>query len=89
MDKFTYGKYNIGVNHEHLFLALMKFNNTKLNNLNIKNKASSVDLHLPNRNIYIELKYRQLSSDDYNTTLFYKKGDIWTSSKKLSEAKFV
>ena len=51
MDKFTDGKCNnIGVNHEHLFLALMKFNNNKLNNLNIENKASSVDFHLPNSN---------------------------------------
>ena len=58
MDKFTDGKYNIGVNHEHLFLALMRFNNIKLNNLNIGNKASSVDLHLPNSNIYIHILNR-------------------------------
>ena len=65
----------------------MRFNNITLNNLNIKNKASSVDFHLPNSNIYIELKYRQLSSDDYNTTLFDKiKVDLWLKSKKLSQA---
>ena len=33
MDKFTDGKYNIGVNHEHLCLALRRLNNLKLNNL--------------------------------------------------------
>ena len=65
----------------------MRHNNIKLNNLNIKNKASSVDLQLSNSNIYIELKYRQLLLNDYNTTLFDKrKVDIWPSSKKLSEA---
>jgi len=68
-------------------LALLRFSSVTLNNLNIKNKASSVDYHRPNSNIYIELKYIQLSSDDYNTTLFGKtKVDIWNSSKKLSEA---
>ena len=86
MDKFTDESYNIGVNHEHLFLALMRFNNNKFNNLNIKNKASSVDIHLPSSNIYIELKYRQLSSNDYNTTLFEKQVDLWICSKRLSEA---
>jgi len=72
MDKFTYEKYNIGVNHEHLCLALRRLNNIKLNNLTIKNKASSVDFHLPNSNIHIERKHRQLSSDDYIETLFEK-----------------
>ena len=65
----------------------MRFNSVTLNNLNLINKASSVDFHRPNSKIYIELKYRQLSSEDYNTTLFGKtKVDIWNSSKKLSEA---
>ena len=83
MDKFTNEKYNIGVNHEHVFLALMRLNNIKLNNLNIKNKASSVDFQLSNTNIYIETKYRQLSSNDYNTILFDKKKvEIWQSSEK-------
>ena len=81
MHKFTDGKYNIGVKHEHVFLALMRFNNIKLHNLNIKNKASSVDFHLQNNSIYIELKYRQFSSNEYKTTLFDKKVDIWMSSK--------
>ena len=74
MDKTTDEKYNIGVNYEHFFLALMKLNNIKLNNLNIKNKASSFDFQLSNIKIYIETRYRQLSSNDYNTTLFDKKG---------------
>ena len=65
MDKFTCEKYNIGVNHERLVLALMRLNTIKLNNLTIKNKASSVDFHIPTSNIHIELKHRQLSSDDY------------------------
>ena len=87
MDKFTYDKYNIGVNHEHLCLALRRLNNIKLNNLTIKNKASSVEIHLPNRNIHIELKHRHLSSDDYIKTLFEKtKFGVWISSKRLSEA---
>ena len=88
MDKFTDGKYNVGVNHEHVFLALMRLNKIKLNNLNIKNRASSVAFQLSNSNIHIELKYRQLSSNDYNTTLFDNtKVDIWLSSEKLSEAR--
>ena len=58
MDEFTDEKYDIGVNHEHLILALMILNNIKLNNLSIKNKASSADFHLPHSNIYIKLKYR-------------------------------
>ena len=48
MDKFIDEKYSIGVNHEHVFLALMRFNNIKLNNLKIQNNASSVDFYLPN-----------------------------------------
>ena len=72
MDKFTDEKYNVGVNHEHVFLALMRLNRIKLSNLNIKNKASSFDFQISNSNIYIVLKYRQLSSNAYNTTLFDK-----------------
>ena len=68
------------------FLALRRFSDSKLNNLNIENKASCVDFHLPNSNIYIELKCRKLSSDDYTTNLLDKKVDIWISSKRLSEA---
>ena len=74
MDKFTDEKYNVGVNHEHVFLALMRLSSIKLNNLNMKNKVSSIDFQLPNSNIYIESKYRQLSSNGYNTALFDKTG---------------
>ena len=73
MDKFTTEKYNIGVNHEYFFLALMRLKNICLHNLNIKNKSSSVDFKLPNTNIYIELKYRQIPSYKYNTSVFDKK----------------
>jgi len=73
MGKFTPEKYNIGVNHEYFFLALMRLNNIILHNLNITNKSSSVDFKLPNTNIYIELKYRQIPSYQYNTSVFDKK----------------
>ena len=53
-----------------MFLALMRLSNIKLNNPHINNKASSVDFQLSNSNIHIELKSRQLSSNDYNRTLF-------------------
>lgn len=87
MDKFTTEKYNIGVNHEYFFLALMRLKNICLHNLNIKNKSSSVDFKLPNTNIYIELKYRQIPSYKYNTSVFDKKKvDIWNSSNKYSKA---
>ena len=73
MDKFTNEKYDIGVNHEYLFLALMSMNNIILYNLNIKNTSSSVDCKVPNTNIYIEMKYRQIPSYLYNTSVFDKK----------------
>ena len=73
MDKFTIKKYNLGINHEYLCLALMRLNHIILHNLNIKNKSSSVDFKLPNTNIYIELKYRQIPSYKYNTSAFDKK----------------
>jgi hypothetical protein len=86
MDKFTTEKWNIGVNHEYLFLALMRMNNIILHNLNIKDTSSSVDFQVPNTNIYIEMKYRQIPSYKYNTSVFDKKKvDIWNSSK-LSDA---
>ena len=86
-DKFTDEKYDIGINQEYIFLALMKTNNIILNNLKDDNKFSTVDFHLPNTNIYIELKYRQISSDLYKYTLFdQQKINIWNKSDKLSNS---
>ena len=73
MDKFTTEKWNIGVNHEYLFSALMRMNNIILHDLNIEDTSSSVDFQIPNTNIYIEMKYRQIPSYQYNTSLFDKK----------------
>ena len=64
----------------------MRLNHSILHNLNIKNKSSSVDFKLPNTNIYIELKYRQIPSYKYNTSVFDKTVDIWNSSNKYSKA---
>jgi len=41
--KFTDEKYDIGINQEYIFLALMKTNNLILKNLNDDNKFSTVD----------------------------------------------
>jgi len=43
--------------------------------------------HLPNTNIYIEVKYRQISSDLYKYTLFdEQKVNKWISSEKFSNS---
>ena len=72
MDKFTTGKWNIGVNHEYLFSSLVRMNNSILHNLNIEDTSSSVDFKVPNTNIYIEMEYRQIPSYHYNTNVFDK-----------------
>ena len=87
MDKFTDEKYNIGINQEFCFISLMKMNNILLHHMNLKNKSCSVDFRIPNTDVYIELKYRQISSTKYNNSLFDKKKvDIWNKSKIYSKA---
>ena len=48
----------------------MKMYNIDLENLNDKNKYSSVDLKIKNTDLYIELKTRRINSFDYNNTFW-------------------
>ena len=44
--KFTLEKYKVGVENEYYFIVLMKMYNIDLDNLNDKNKYSSVDFRI-------------------------------------------
>jgi hypothetical protein len=84
MDKFTIEKYKVGVSQEYIFLTLMKCNNILFENLNDYNARSIVDFKHETKNIYIELKYRQIESDKYDTSVFDKKKvELWAVSKML------
>ncbi len=72
-SKFTVDKYKIGISQEYTFSALMKINDVFLDNLNETCRWSSVDFKLQSQSIYIELKYRQIESDEYDTSVFDKK----------------
>ena len=87
MAKYTIEKYNIGVNQEYTFSRLMRVNNINLVNINDVDKYCSVDFKLPLKDVFIELKHRQISSTRYKTTLFDKKKvDIWNSSQTFSNS---
>jgi hypothetical protein len=86
-NKFTVDKYKIGISQEYTFLALMKLNDIFLDNLNEQCHWSSVDFKLQAKNIYIELKYRQIESNRYDTSVFDKKKvDRWLVDNVLSKS---
>ncbi len=87
MNKFTVDKYKIGITQECVFKSLMSYHNIQLDNLNDVSRFCSVDFKHQATNIYIELKYRQIPSDRYDTCVFDKKKVArWEASTMLSES---
>jgi hypothetical protein len=67
---YTDERYKIGIQQEDIFLSLMLINNVILNTMSETDIYSSVDFHLPNTDVYIELKYRRINKNTYSHLLF-------------------
>ena len=87
-NKFTQSKYSFGVSGEFAFQAYMDINyQLQLENLNDTNKLSAVDFHVPNTNVYIELKTRTCTSTAFKTTFFdVSKVNNWIKNKHYRDA---